>query len=73
MSKTEKEFIEDVRYHGYKEKQFKNVYKGRMISMSNSFYEKLNNYLRKHPTEGNRSSFIVRIVSDYIDNKNNTN
>lgn len=46
-----------------------NKYKGRMISMSDDFFSKLNSYLKDHPTEGNRSSFIVRIVSDYIDRK----
>jgi hypothetical protein len=48
-------------------------YKGRMISMSDGFFEKLNAYLKKYPTEGNRSSFIVRIISDYIDSKNDRN
>lgn len=47
----------------------KDNYKGRMISMSDSFYKKLNDYLKKHPTEGNRSSFIVRVVADYIEKK----
>jgi hypothetical protein len=51
----------------YEEK--KDIYKGRMISMSDSFYLKLNNYLKCNPTEGNRSSFMVRIVSEYIDKK----
>ncbi|MGX8190075.1 hypothetical protein [Rickettsia conorii] len=37
--------------------------------MSDSFYLKLNNYLKSNPTEGNRSSFMVRIVSEYIDKK----
>lgn len=45
-------------------------YKGRMISMSDSFYNKLNNYLKCNPTEGNRSSFIVRIIAEYIDKRN---
>ncbi len=44
-------------------------YKGRMISMSDKFYDELNNFLKENPTEGNRSSFIVRIVADYIKNK----
>lgn len=44
-------------------------YKGRMISMSDKFYEELNDFLKENPTEGNRSSFIVRIVADYIKNK----
>jgi len=55
------DFVED---HDAKDK-----YKGRMISMSDSFYQKLNNYLKNHPTEGNRSSFIVRVVAEYIEKK----
>ena len=47
----------------------KDKYKGRMISMSDSFYEQLNNFLKNHPTEGNRSSFIVRVVAEYINKK----
>lgn len=46
----------------------KPIYKGRMISMSDDFYEKLNSYLKQNPTEGNRSSFIVRVVAEYIKN-----
>ena len=45
-------------------------YKGRMISMSDSFFEQLNEYLKDNPTEGNRSSFIVRVVAKYIEQKN---
>ena len=45
-------------------------FKGRMISMSDSFYAVLNNYLEQNPTEGNRSSFIVRVVAEYIKTKN---
>ena len=40
-----------------------------MISMSDDFYSLLNNFLKNNPTEGNRSSFIVRVVADYIKNK----
>jgi hypothetical protein len=47
----------------------KDQYKGRMISMSDSFYKTLNDYLKLNPTEGNRSSFIVRVVAEYIENK----
>jgi len=51
------------------EQEEKDKYKGRMISMPDSFYQKLNNYLKDHPTEGNRSSFIVRVVAEYIEKK----
>lgn len=47
----------------------KDKFKGRMISMSDSFYQRLNEYLKNHPTEGNRSGFIVRVVAEYIDKK----
>lgn len=47
----------------------KDKYRGRMISMSDSFYEQLNAYLKKHPTEGSRSSFVVRVVAEYINKK----
>ncbi|MBP7190483.1 MAG: hypothetical protein KA998_04510 [Rickettsiaceae bacterium] len=43
--------------------------KGRMISMSDSFWTLLDNYLRQNPTEGSKSGFIVRIVAEYIKNK----
>ena len=36
--------------------------------MSDDFYQELNSYLKNNPTEGNRSSFIVRIVAEYIKN-----
>ena len=47
----------------------KSTYKGRMISMSDEFFMKLNEYLLENPTEGNRSSFVVRIVAEYIERK----
>lgn len=46
----------------------KQVYKGRMISMSDKFYNELNEFIKTNPTEGNRSSFIVRVVAEYIKN-----
>ena len=52
-----------------KDQNTKDKFKGRMISMSDSFYQRLNEYLKNHPTEGNRSSFIVRVVAEYIDKK----
>lgn len=50
-------------------KSKKNTYKGRMISMSDEFFIQLNEYLSEHPTEGNRSGFIVRVVAEYIERK----
>ncbi len=46
--------------------------KGRMISMSDTFWNMLNTYLADNPTEGSRSSFIVRIVAEYIRAKTST-
>ena len=45
------------------------AYKGRMNSMSDSFYQELNNYLALNPTEGNRSAFIVRVIAEYLKSK----
>ena len=72
ISNNEQAFIESdniSRKLLVEEKSEKDKYKGRMISMSDSFYAQLNAYLKKNPTEGSRSSFIVRIVADYINNK----
>lgn len=71
ISKQEFEFIQNNNPLTTQSQAQKDIYKGRMISMSDSFYLKLNNYLKYHPTEGNRSSFMVRIVSEYIDKKQN--
>lgn len=62
LSKEEMEFLQDLTVIPNN----KTKYKGRMISMSDEFYNIMNSYLRNNPTEGNRSSFIVRIVADYI-------
>lgn len=72
ISSTEQDFIESdkISRNLVEVENGKDKYKGRMISMSDSFYEQLNTYLKKHPTEGNRSSFIVRVVAEYIDKKN---
>lgn len=71
ISNIEKDFINsEIKEKIILEQKInKEKYKGRMISMSDSFYNQLNEYLKKHPTEGNRSSFIVRVVADYINNK----
>lgn len=71
ISDLEKEFVTNEVKEKIilEEETYKEKYKGRMISMSDSFYNQLNDYLKKHPTEGNRSSFIVRVVADYINNK----
>ena len=71
ISHTEQSFIgsEEISVNRVEEINSKDKYKGRMISMSDSFYKKLNSYLKLHPTEGNRSSFIVRVVAEYINKK----
>lgn len=71
ISHTEQNFIskEEKLLTLAEEGNLRDKYKGRMISMSDSFYEQLNSYLKRHPTEGNRSSFIVRVVADYMNKK----
>jgi hypothetical protein len=71
ISDTEQNFIsQKIRDQDFTtDKNIKDKYKGRMISMSDSFYNKLSDYLKNHSTEGNRSSFIVRVVAEYIDKK----
>ena len=71
LSTREREFVK-----GTSEKtqvnHTKNTFKGRMISMSDDFFNELNEFLRNNPTEGNRSSFIVRVIAEYIKNKKTT-
>lgn len=69
LNSLETDFISEIKKIQPSFKTQKPKYKGRMISMSDDFYEELNNFLRENPTEGNRSSFIVRIIADYIRNK----
>jgi hypothetical protein len=71
ISHTEQNFIskEEKLITLAEESNSRDKYKGRMISMSDSFYEQLNAYLKLHPTEGNRSSFIVRVVAEYMNKK----
>mgnify|MGYP005853001255 CR=1 FL=1 len=40
--------------------------KPRNISVYDDFWEEVNEFLKEFPAEGNRSSFIARVVSDYI-------
>lgn len=68
ITSIESQFLHEVKQEASNEKKI-NKYKGRMISMSDDFYSLLNNFLKNNPTEGNRSSFIVRVVADYIKNK----
>jgi hypothetical protein len=73
ITNTEQAFIEGEKRNvpsldRAEDDYIKEIYKGRMISMPDSFYKKLNVYLKKHPTEGSKSSFIVR-VAEYIEKK----
>lgn len=68
ITSIESQFLNEVKDEASNEQKI-NKYKGRMISMSDDFYSLLNNFLKNNPTEGNRSSFIVRVVADYIKNK----
>lgn len=66
LSVLESNFLEETEKVVKPAEKEKPRYKGRMISMSDEFYEELNSFLKKNPTEGNRSSFIVRVVANYI-------
>ena len=41
----------------------------RNFSMFDDFYEDMVNFLDEFPNEGNKSSFIVRVVADYMEKK----
>ncbi|MEF2229262.1 MAG: hypothetical protein V3581_04510 [Candidatus Cardinium sp.] len=47
----------------------KSKHKIRTISMPDHFYQRLDKYLKENPTEGNKSSFMVRIVANYLKEK----
>lgn len=47
----------------------KSKHKIRTISMPDHFYQRLSKYLQENPTEGNKSSFMVRIVANYLKGK----
>jgi hypothetical protein len=70
LSILENDFLDDNKSKPEKTKDTKSRHKGRMISMSDEFYKELNNFIKENPTEGNRSSFVVRIVANYIKSKN---
>lgn len=46
-------------------------YKNIMVSMPHDFLSTLDNYLKNIPTEGSRSSLIVRVVAEYLRSKAN--
>ncbi len=70
LSNEELAFIQNTKSDlNVKNNESKTKFKGRMISMSDDFYKELNQYLKENPTEGNRSSFIVRVVAEYIKSK----
>ncbi|RZI46702.1 hypothetical protein EDM53_03935 [Rickettsiales endosymbiont of Peranema trichophorum] len=48
----------------------KTVFRNVMISMPENFVHELDQYLANHPIEGSRSSFVVRIVANYIKTNN---
>jgi len=69
LSDKEKEFVNKPSSANAPSYNTKNTFKGRMISMSDDFFNDLNKFLHENPTEGSRSSFIVRVVAEYIKNK----
>lgn len=71
LSKEEQEFLEktsSVLDDGMT-KTSKIKHKIRTISMPDHFYQRLDKYLKENPTEGNKSSFMVRIVANYLKEK----
>ena len=46
-------------------------YKNIMVSMPYDFLSSLDSFLKANPTEGSRSSLIVRVVAEYLKNKSN--
>jgi hypothetical protein len=43
--------------------------RARNISMFDDFYDDLLSFLKEFPNEGNKSSFIVRVVGEYMEKK----
>jgi hypothetical protein len=70
LSILENDFIDNYKSKSTQVEVTKSKHKGRMISMSDEFYKELNDFIKANPTEGNRSSFVVRIVANYIKSKN---
>jgi hypothetical protein len=66
LSVKEESFLHETDTHFSKTHNNKPRFRGRMISMPDTFYNELNQFLKDNPTEGSRSSFIVRIVANYI-------
>jgi hypothetical protein len=46
-------------------------YKNIMVSMPYDFLSNVDSYLKNNPTEGSRSSLIVRVVAEYLRSKTN--
>ena len=65
ISKQEEEFVNEKADSSAN----KVAYKQRVITVPVSFDDRLTEYLRKYPTEGKRSNFIVRTVANYLDTK----
>lgn len=70
ISKAEQEFIEkgteETPKVAPKRKVEKSKSKSRNISATDEQWEIINEYLSKHPHEGKRSPFIMRVVLKYI-------
>lgn len=48
----------------------KQQYSKILLSIPLDFLNELDNFLRNNPTEGNRSSYIVRATAEYLKNSN---
>ena len=75
ISKEEKEFLSSSHQPMSMDQQnnisseTKAKYKKVLLSMPESFSEELNAYLAKNPAEGRKSTFVVRVVADYLADK----
>ncbi|WP_223254186.1 hypothetical protein [Cardinium endosymbiont of Bemisia tabaci] len=68
ISQDEQEFLKRETSISNEEipNNLKSKHKIRTISMPDHFYQRLDKYLKYNPTEGNKSSFMVRVVSNYL-------
>ena len=74
ISKEEMEFLtpslkNNTSINNDKVQEKKERFKKVLLSMPESFVDELNNYLSNNPTEGRKSSFVVRVVAEYIADK----
>ena len=74
ISKEEMDFLSpsfenNTSINNEKKQERKEKFKKVLLSMPESFVDELNSYLSNNPTEGRKSSFVVRVVAEYIADK----